>query len=111
MKKVDAIHIIMTKADTLGGFGEREVAARNIFDNQYGHSILKPLVELSKEYNINAHTDFRPKLYTFSLGTFYVGSLYEYDPTDSNRLVKAIRNSTRGTKKKSWWDRLKEMVN
>ena len=111
MKKVDTIHIIMTKADTLGGYGERDIAARNIFDNQYGNNILGPLVDLCKEYNINAHTNFRPKLYTFSLGTFYVGSLYEYDPTDSNRLVKAIRNSTHGTKKKSWWDRLKEVVN
>ena len=111
MKRVDTIHIIMTKADTLGGFVERDAAARNIFDNRFGHNVLEPLVELCKEYNINAHTNFRPKLYTFSLGTFYVGGLYEYDPTDSNRLVKAIRNSTHGTKKKSWWDRLKEVVN
>jgi hypothetical protein len=37
--------------------------------------------------------------------------LYEYDSTDSNRLVKAIRNSTQGSKKKTFWDRLKEIFN
>ena len=111
MKKVDSIHIIMTKSDTLGNPVEREDSAYNIFQDKFGHYILEPLVELCKEHNINAHTQFHPKLYTFSLGTFYVGGLYEYEQTDSNRLVKAIRNSTHGERKKTWWDRLKETVN
>jgi hypothetical protein len=111
MKKVDSIHIIMTKSDTLGNPVVREDRAYEIFQDKFGHYILEPLMEMCKEYNINAHTQFRPKLYTFSLGTFYIGGLYEYEQTDSNRLVKAIRNSTHGSKKKSWWDRLKETVN
>lgn len=111
MKKVDSIHIIMTKSDTLGDPVEREEKAYKIFQEKFGGDILEPLIELSKEYNINAHTKFHPKLYTFSLGTFYIGGLYEYEQNDSNRLVKAIRNSTRSLKKKTWWDRLKETVN
>ena len=111
MKKVDSIHIIMTKSDTLGNPVEREEKAYKIFQEKFGGDMLEPLIELCKEYNINAQTKFHPKLFTFSLGTFYIGGLYEYEQNDSNRLVKAIRNSTHGMKKKTWWDRLKEIVN
>lgn len=111
MKKVDSLHIIMTKSDTLGDAVEREEKAYKIFQANFGGDILQPLITLCEEYNINAQTSFHPKLYTFSLGTFYVGGLYEYESSDSNRLVKAIRNSTRSLKNKTWWDRLKEIVN
>ena len=111
MKKVDSLHIIMTKSDTLGDAVEREDRAFKIFQANFGRDILQPLINLCEEYNINAQTSFHPKLYTFSLGTFYVGGLYEYEPNDSNRLVKAIRNSTRSLMKKTWWDRVKEIVN
>jgi len=111
MKKVDSIHIIMTKADMLGNPIEREEKALNIFNEKFGGDILDALIELCNEYNINSNTSFAPKLYTFSLGTFYVGGLYEYEQTDSNRLVKAIVNSTHGIKKKNLWDKLKELMN
>lgn len=111
MKKVDAIHIIMTKADLLGDNIEREEKAKQIFYEKYADDILDPLYQLCKEYNINTNTHYYPKLYTYSLGTFYVGGYYEYDPTDSDRLVKAIKNSTRRTCDRTWWDKLKEKVN
>jgi hypothetical protein len=111
MKKVDSIHIIMTKSDTLGNAVEREEKAYEIFNNKFGHHILEPLINLCKEYNINTSTKFHPKLYTFSLGTFYIGGLYEYEQTDSNRLVQAIKNATHGEKQRTWWDRLKDVLN
>ena len=111
MKKVDSIHIIMTKSDTLGNPVEREEKALNIFQQKFSGDILKPLIDLCEEYNINSRTNFHPNLYTFSLGTFYFGGLYEYEQTDSDMLVVAIKNSTQSVKKKSWWDRLKETVN
>ena len=111
MKKVDSIHIIMTKSDTLGNAVEREEKAYEIFNNKFGHHILEPLINLCKEYNINTSTKFHPKLYTFSLGTFYIGGLYEYEQTDSNRLVHAIKNATHGEKQRTWWDRLKDVLN
>ena len=111
MKKVDSIHIIMTKSDTLGNPVEREERAMTIFNDRFKEDILEPLIDLCKDYNINSNTRFHPKLYTFSLGTFYVGGFYEYEQTDSNRLVKAIKNSTQGLKKKTLWDKVKEIVN
>lgn len=111
MKKVDSIHIIMTKSDTLGNPVEREERAWNIFNDKFSDDILEPLMDLCRHYNINSNTNFCPKLYTFSLGTFYVGGLYEYDQTDSNKLVKAIKNSTSGTKQKTFIDKVKNIVN
>lgn len=112
MKKVDSIHIIVTKADLLGADTiKRDEEALKIFNTKYGNNILTPLIRLCKEYNINVHTKFRPKLYTFSLGKFYVGGVYEYDSTDSDKLVKAIKNSTGSIKEKTLWDKIKEKVN
>ena len=111
MKKVDSIHIIMTKADTLGNVVDREEKALSIFQQKHSGDILESLINLGHEYNINARTGFHPNLYTFSLGTFYVGGLYEYEQTDSDKLVVAIQNATGGYKKKTWWDIVKEKVN
>ncbi len=109
MKKVDSIHIIITKADLLGNNLERDDRALSIVQ-RYQQKITK-LINLCKNYNINTQTKHRPKLYTFSLGKFYVGGLYEYDYTDSDRLVTAITNSTIGTKEKTFWVKFKELVN
>ena len=111
MKKVDSIHFIMTKADLLGDDLDRGAKAQEIFNNTYRQSNLDMLIRLSKKYNINTQTGFIPKLYTFSLGTFYVGGIYEYENTDSNRLVAAIRNSTQRTKEMSFWDKIKNALN
>lgn len=111
MRKVDSIHIIMTKSDTLGNPVEREEKALAIFNQKFSGDILDALIDVCETYNINSNTQFCPKLYTFSLGTFYLGGYYEYEPTDSNRLVQAIRNSTAGMKKATLWDKIKRMVN
>lgn len=112
MKKVDSIHIIVTKADTLGDSTvEREDKALKIFRQNYEADILQPLIDLCEEYNINVGQHYHPNLYTFSLGQFYVGGLYEYDNTDSDKLVRAIRNSTQVLKKKTFWSKVKDAVN
>ena len=111
MKKVDSIHIIMTKADMLGDAIERNEKACNIFYERFAEDILEPLHELCEEFNINSNTRYYPKLYPFSLGSFYVGGFYEYDTTDSNKLVKAILNATHGVVKKTLWTKIKEILN
>lgn len=111
MKRVDCIHIIVTKSDLLGESTEdRNKKALEIFEKKY-KQIITPLYRLSKEHNINRLTNFQPKLFTFSLGSFYVGGMYEYDNTDSNNLVKAIRNSTAKERGRNWWDKLCDAIN
>ncbi|MBQ4063462.1 MAG: hypothetical protein IJC92_04200 [Bacteroidaceae bacterium] len=111
MRKVDGIHIIMTKADTLGDAEEREEKALKIFQDKYSGDILEAMVDLCKEHNINAQNNFQPKLYTFSLGSFYLGGLFEYDPADSDHLVEAIEETIQSRKNKSWWNRIKRIFN
>ena len=90
MRKVDSIHIIITKADTFGERLQRREKALDYFNNHYAMNIVPPLTEVCRDYNINCNSNYRPKLFTFSLGKFYVGGLYEYDPIDSELLVNTI---------------------
>lgn len=113
MKKVDAIHFIMTKADMLEGQNgmDRETNAINIFNQDYKNYVLQPLINICEKYNINYSTRHLPKLFTFSLGDFYIGGLYDYNPTDSNRLVTAIKNVTQKQHKLTFWDKVRKFFN
>lgn len=110
MKKVDSIHFIMTKADILGDRMVRDTEAHRRFMELYAKE-LESICELMEEYGINANNKYRPMLHTLSLGNFYVGDIFDYDPMDANKLVEVIKNSTHGTKAKNWWVRFKEFVN
>lgn len=90
MSKVDAIHFIVTKADMLGDRSVRHEKARDLLLDKYGG-----VVEMVRNYcqqtrRINRATNYNPMLWTFSLGKFYLGDVFKYDPTDSMKLVDAI---------------------
>lgn len=93
MHKVEAIHIIVTKADTLGEGAERDRRAAELIDQLYG-KILDPLKVMCKHHAINKSTDNTPVRYTFSLGNFYIGGIYNYNPTDAQKLVGVIKQLT-----------------
>ena len=111
MKKVDSIHIIVTKVDTFGERLQRREKALDYFNNHYAMNIVPPLTEVCRDYHINSNSDYRPKLFTFSLGKFYVGGLYEYDATDSELLVNAISEVLPFPyEQMSFWSRLKNKI-
>lgn len=110
LKKVESIHIIMTKSDTLGSVEERDKKAIEHFTKQY-QTIIKPLAELCKENGINRRTGGMPKLYTFSLGKFYVGGVYKYDPTDANKLVQILKHDTESIGKGGFFDKVRDVFN
>ena len=111
MKKVDSIHIIVTKADTFGERLQRREKALDYFNNHYAMNIVPPLTEVCRDYNINCNSNYRPKLFTFSLGKFYVGGLYEYDPIDSELLVNTITAIVPPPyRKETFWSRLIEKI-
>lgn len=111
MKNVDSINFIITKSDLLdSNLNEREEKAKKILIEQY-ENILGQLKEVCEKYNINMPNDCNPKFYTFSLGHFTIGGLYEYDKTDSDKLVDAIWNATRGKKKRTFMDKLRNRFN
>ena len=111
LRKVDSIHIIITKADTFGERLQRGEKALDDFNDHYGINVTQPLVDLCEKYHINCNSNFRPKLFTFSLGKFYVGGLYEYDPIDSELLINTITAFEPPYRKKTFWSRLIEKNN
>ena len=110
LKNVDSISIVISKADLLGSGQEREDEAYNRFMDQH-KNIIGPLVNLCRENGINANTNGQPMLYTFSLGRFYVGGVYQYDPTDANKLIEVLKGSTEITKKGNFSGKFKDIFN
>ena len=110
LRKVDSIHIIITKADTFGERLQRGEKALDYFNDHYGINVTQPLVDLCEKYHINCNSNFRPKLFTFSLGKFYVGGLYEYDPIDSELLINTITAFEPPYRKETFWSRLIDKI-
>ena len=109
MKRVRSIHFIMTKADLLGSnLNAQQEEAMKRFKGNYEKNVAT-LVGLG--HGINYATKNRPKLYTFSLGKFYVGGIYEYNVDDANRIALAICNSTNATREKKPLHEVKNVLN
>ena len=106
MDKVDAIHFVVTKADKLGDTDEeRAAAAKELLLTKYKAPIQALKMYCQRTKRINYSTKYEPLMFTFSLGKFYLGDVYEYDQRDSMRIMNTIKSLTKGVKEKSWWDR------
>ena len=112
MERVDAIHFIVTKADTLGdAHSGRNEAAREKLNTDYKAAVTQLKNYVRQSQRINASTDFKVQAYTFSLGRFYLGDVFELDNTDTTELIETIRDVTFGHKELSLWDRFKKILN
>lgn len=113
MQKVKSINFIVTKADTLGDNREKQITnALEKVRQCYSH-IIEAIVDnrQSMNYVFNHATDGWPKMYTFSLGRFYPGGIYEYDRHDADQLIDAFKGGTVIVKKKTFWDKFQDAVN
>lgn len=110
MKRVDAIHFIVTKSDILEKNGDRNTAAAELLSSVYGATVtaLKQYCIGTKRINIT--TDYEPRVFTFSLGQFYLGDVFKFTPSETLNILDAIRQISGGKKKKSWWDTLKDKL-
>lgn len=102
MNKVDAIHFIVTKADSIGKGDEREAAATQLVETQY-----LSVVEQLKNYcrhtkRINRINDYEPRIFTYSLGRFYLGDVFDYNSEDTLKIVDAIREASMSSHKYKW---------
>ena len=105
MQRVDAIHIILTKSDMLDCRREdRDQKAVEIFMQEYA-PVVGALIDTCRKYGINKSTGGRPKLYTFSLGQFYVGNIFDYDATDSLKVLNAIREAITSNRRHGFFGR------
>lgn len=104
MKKVDAIHFIVTKVDTLGRTQEEQrTKAKTLLNDKYYDAVNNLRNYCKDTKRINKPT-YEPQVFTFSLGKFYVGEQYEYDPADSMKIMKVIRAFTPGQSEGGFWD-------
>lgn len=114
MRKVDAINFVVTKSDLLGESYERMEKARDILKKKY-----LPVINQLKEYCIqtqrinytNPTDKFAPRVYSFSLGKFYLGGVYDFENTETLQLIEVVREMTSGVRSKTFWDRFKSFLN
>ena len=111
MRKVDAIHIIVSKVDRLGCDKQTQMyEAEALIKREYN----QPLYELDcycqRSRRINYLTKYKPNIYTFSLGKFYLGDRFEGDLTEIFFLKEELKKMTLGMKQKTWWDKFIDMI-
>jgi len=98
IKRVNALHFVITKSDMLRHANEDfENCLQNYSD------ILRIAEEMSrwKGLRINKRSGDEPQIHTFSLGKFYLGGIFDYDPSDSDKLMKVIMGNV-GSRDSSW---------
>lgn len=113
MRKVRGLYIITAKADRLGTPEEREAKSVKIVTGRYSQSVekLKKLCH-PNIYDLNALTNNEIRVFPFSLGNFYLGNSFKYDPADSERIIRIISRLASGKKRgHTWWDRTREWFN
>ena len=112
MKRVDAIHFIVTKADTLGDTdAERRERAKELLLSTYIGPVesLKSFCRQTKR--INYSTDYKPHVFTFSLGNFFLGDVFNFNDTETLQIVDSIRAITMGKTEETWWHKVKKIFN
>lgn len=113
MKKVVAIHIILTKSDTLGDIVTPDMLQKILMDQDY-QVVLDRIQEICKRYDINKTSENKVGLYPFCVGKFMPGDVYTFDETDSLKILRVIQrnaipyvNPNNG----GMWNALKEWFN
>ena len=110
MKKVTAIHIILTKSDTLGDYADANVIQELLVQQGY-QAVMTRIRKICETYDINKATGFQVGLFPFCVGKFMPGDVYTFDETDSLKILRVIQANTAAVRQKSWGDRFKEWFN
>ncbi|MBD5203203.1 MAG: hypothetical protein HDR83_01920 [Bacteroides sp.] len=95
MSRVETVAIILTKSDLMGKatVAERMAEAQRYLTTNF-RAFLKDLEMTCKQYGCNKANDYRLYFLTFSLGNFYVGNTFEFNPTDSREIINFIKTVT-----------------
>ena len=93
MKKVVAIHVILTKSDTLGDYVDQNLIQDRLAEQGYS-AVLQSIKSICQKYDINKQTGFQVGLYPFCVGRFMPGDVYTFDETDSLKILRVIQKNT-----------------
>lgn len=109
-KRIQSIHFIVTKADLLGNEYVRAEKAKEFVLSLLG-DLLPEIKHFCRYYGINCRSNYSPKCYPFSLGTFYLGNIFDYDMKYANMLIDVIAENTPiDFEKNSWWRKMKSRL-
>lgn len=111
LKKVTSIHIVLTKSDLWYDIWNASMVQDKL--EEYGYSsVIETLKNLCQEYHINITTDHKVGVFPFSVGKFMPGDLYEFDETDSLKILRIIKSYVPfPVPKPKWTDKLKIWLN
>lgn len=106
LSKTDSVAVVVTKSDLMGedDHERRDKLAMEYVKNRFSN-FMNTLTEKCREYGINSRVGYAPYVMAFSLGKLFVGNTYEYDPTDSRKIVDFISQVTDGDNE-TWLGRL-----
>lgn len=110
MRKVTAIHIILTKSDTLGEYADAHVIEDRLTQQGY-KAVMSRIKKICETYDINKATGFQVGLFPFCVGKFMPGDVYTFDETDSLKILRVIQSNTTAVRQKTWGERFKEWFN
>ena len=107
MKRVDVIHFIITKADTLDPTGEgqdtKEANGKKKIQNKRYSTQVEHVKRLCAKEGLDLPA---PRLFLFSLGRFYVGNIFEFDSTDADVILDMVAGNSVGVAKSTAWDKI-----
>lgn len=111
MKKVQAMHIIVTKSDTLGDYVDPNVLQQML--SQQGYDVVIDEIKgLCRKYpHINTLTGHEVGIFTFHVGKFMPGDVYTFDPTDACKIINVIGDNTLSIRPRSFRDTISDLFN
>lgn len=112
LSKVHAVHVILSKSDTLQNAKDFNVISERILHDYDG--FIRGVVDLcgKERGNVNAQCGRLPYLFTFSLGRVFPGNMNEYKKDDAGKILEVIAANTWSTSSKpSRWESLVEFMN
>lgn len=110
MKNVIAIHVILTKSDTLGDYVDQNVI-QDLLVKQGYQAVLEDIKSICEMYDINKQTGFHVGLYPFCVGRFMAGDVYTFDETDSLKILRVIQKNTIPRRRRGFFESVTEWFN
>ena len=115
IKNLKAVQVLLAKSDMLSlkdGQSMNE-CIDNLMNNSSYSGLMNQLNQIcsSKNSDINKHCGHEVKLFTFSLGQILPGDMLNYNPADSQKIIRVIAANAISEGSKTWLDSIIEFLN
>lgn len=96
MSKVETVTILVTKSDLMGSnlTVQQRLEEAKRYMSVHFRNFMNQLMLVSREFGCNSANNYQPYFMTFSLGDFYVGNTFVFNPTDSRQIIDFIHTIT-----------------